>query len=150
MDGLPDHRGLRTAARTRRLRRLRVRVLATGLCTYPDLSIICGPLARDPEDRNTVTNPTVLVEVLSPSTELYDRGQKFEHYQKIPSLQDYVLVSVQMAKIEVYSRNHDGSWRYTLSGPGEVAQIPSVGVTLQVDALYEGIPEAPPTSPPSS
>jgi Uma2 family endonuclease len=129
---------------------LRVRVLATGLCTYPDLSVICGPLSFDPDDRNTVTNPTVLVEVLSPSTERYDRGEKFEHYQKIPSLQDYVLVSVQTQKVEVFGRNADGSWRYTRSGPGEVAQVPSVGVALSVDALYDGMPVDRPTSQPSS
>lgn len=129
---------------------LRVRVPETGLCTYPDLSIVCGPLVRDPEDRNTVTNPTVLVEVLSPSTERYDRGEKFEHYQKIPSLQDYVLVSVLTQKVEVFSRNADGSWRYTRSGPGEQAQVPSVGVTLSVDALYDGMPVDRPTSQPSS
>lgn len=129
---------------------LRFRVLATGLCTYPDLSVICGPPSFDPEDRNTVTNPTVLVEVLSPSTERYDRGEKFEHYQKIPSLQDYVLVSVLTRKVEVFSRNGDGSWRYTRSGPGEVAQVPSVGVALQVDALYDGMPVDRPSSPPSS
>ena len=120
---------------------LRVRVPATGLATYPDLSVICGPLARDPEDRNTATNPTVLVEVLSPSTERYDRGEKFEHYQQIPSLQDYVLVSTAPPKVEVFHRNTDGSWRYTRAGPGETVIIASVDVRLSVDEIYEGAPE---------
>lgn len=67
---------------------LRVRVLASGLATYPDVSVVCGPLERDTEGRETVLNPTVLVEVLSGSTERYDRGEKFEHYQKIPSFEE--------------------------------------------------------------
>jgi hypothetical protein len=72
---------------------LRIRVLATGLATYPDVTILCGPREVDPEDANSVTNPTLLVEVLRPSTEDYDRGEKFAHYPRIPSLRQYVLVA---------------------------------------------------------
>lgn len=129
---------------------LRIRVSATGLCTYPDISIVCGPLARDPADRNTVTNPTVLVEVLSPSTERYDRTEKFEHYQKIATLQDYVLVSSRRPRVEVYHRQGDGSWRYTTAGPGEQVRIDSVGATLSVDEIYEGAPEEDPEDTPTT
>src|SRR5262249_23805624 len=71
---------------------VRVRVLATGLCTYPDGSVVCGRIELDPEDKNTLTNPIVLVEVLSDSTESYDRIEKQAHYRLIPSLRDYLLV----------------------------------------------------------
>lgn len=122
---------------------LRVRVQATGLATYPDLSVVCGPLLRDPSNKNTALNPTVLVEVLSPKTERYDRGEKFDHYQQIPSLKEYVLVSTRTEKVEVFHRNDDGSWRYTRAGSGEIARIEAIGATLSVDDLYEGIPEEP-------
>lgn len=90
----------------------RVRVLATGLATYPDLSVVCGNVERDPEHGETLTNPVLLVEVLSPSTEAYDRGDKFHEYKKIPSLREYVLVSSEERRIEVFRRQGDGSWRY--------------------------------------
>lgn len=122
---------------------LRVRIQATGLATYPDLSVVCGPLLRDPSNKNTAINPTVLVEVLSPKTERYDRGEKFDHYQQIPSLKEYVLVSTRTEKVEVFHRNDDGSWRYTRAGPGEIARIEAIGASLVVDDLYEGIPEEP-------
>lgn len=72
---------------------LRIQVQATGLFTYPDLSVICGPLQFADADDDTVLNPSVLVEVLSPSTEAYDRGQKFLQYRQIPTLREYLLVS---------------------------------------------------------
>lgn len=126
---------------------LRVRVQESGLLTYPDLSVVCGALSYDPEDRHAITNPTVLFEVLSPSTERYDRGEKFHHYQKIPTLRDYVLVSSQEPLIEVYHRLADGAWRYTAFGPGELARVDSVGLSLPVGELYEGAPEDPPEEP---
>src|SRR5262245_13134541 len=72
---------------------LRVRVKATGLATYPDVTVVCGPIELDPEDPNehTVINPRLLVEVLSPSTEDYDRGEKLGHYKQIPSLAEVVF-----------------------------------------------------------
>src|SRR5258706_74335 len=72
---------------------LRIKVKPTGLCTYPDLSIICGPLQFAEGTDDTVLNPTLLLEVLSASTEAYDRGKKFEHYRQISTMQEYLLVS---------------------------------------------------------
>jgi Uma2 family endonuclease len=72
---------------------LRVRVVETGLATYPDVTVVCGAWERDPENAQTVVNPAVLVEVLSPSTEAYDRGEKLEHYKRISSLRAVVLVA---------------------------------------------------------
>src|SRR5207302_572820 len=72
---------------------LRIRVSATGLYTYPDASVLCGELQFDDEHRDTVLNPALLAEVLSDSTEAYDRGKTFTHYRQIVSLQEYLLVS---------------------------------------------------------
>src|SRR4051794_36596962 len=92
---------------------LRLTIKRTGLRTYPDASVYCGPMERDQEDTSgeTYTNPTVLFEVLSPSTERYDRGLKSQSYRKIESLQTYVLVSQDSPLAEIYERTPDGSWR---------------------------------------
>jgi Uma2 family endonuclease len=117
---------------------LRVRVLATGLATYPDITIVCGPNELDPEDRNTIVNPVVLVEVTSPSTEQYDRSAKFEHYRQIPSLHEYVLVSHSQPSLEVRRRSGQ-EWLTIQAGPGERATLVSIGCELGVDALYAAI-----------
>jgi Uma2 family endonuclease len=83
----------------------------TGLITYPDVSVVCGELEFLDQREDTLTNPLVIVEVLSPSTERYDRGKKFEHYRSIPSLREYLLVSQEEATVECYSRDpDDGTW----------------------------------------
>jgi Uma2 family endonuclease len=110
-------------------------VLETGLATHPDVSVFCGSLNRDPQDKNTATNPSVIVEVLSPRTERYDRDEKFSHYRRIPSLASYVLISQEEQRLEVFSRNSDGSWtlRETRVGAASLAEI---GCTLPIDAVY--------------
>lgn len=115
---------------------LRVRVLATGLATYPDVSIICGEPELDPESKHTITNPRVVVEVSSRSTERYDRGLKLQHYQKIPTLGAVVLVSQPAQRSEVWSRGPDDARTNRVSGPGEVADIPAIECTLRVDEVY--------------
>ena len=121
---------------------LRVRVLATGLATYPDLTIICGPREVDPEDRNSVTNPTLLVEVLSTSTEDYDRGEKFAHYKRIPTLRQYVLVSQITRSVEVWTRDADGAWASALSRDGEVVDLGAIGARFEVRELYDAAAES--------
>lgn len=151
--GSPDHAALQAAVpsllfaqlRAGRCRAhgsdLRVRVLATGLATYPDVTIVCGPREVDPEDKNAVTNPTLLVEVLSASTEDYDRGEKFAHYKHIPALHQYVLVSQDERRVEVWSRGPDGAWTSVVSRDGEVADLGSIGARLDVRELYEAAAE---------
>ena len=90
---------------------LRIRVLATGLATYPDAAVICGEPARDPSSVTHVTNPTVVIEVLSPSTEAYDSSEKREHYQQIEALREYVLVSQHQRRVEVF-RRVDSGWTH--------------------------------------
>ncbi|WP_437616662.1 Uma2 family endonuclease [Sorangium sp. So ce834] len=115
---------------------LRVRVQATGLSTYPDVSVVCGELERDPEDKDAALDPIVLAEVLSDSSEAYDRGQKFAHYRRIPSLREYVLVSQHEPRIEVFHRNEDGSWTIREARAGEGAHLQAIGRTLSVDEVY--------------
>lgn len=118
---------------------MKLRVLATGRATYPDVSMVCGPIEFDPADPNgtTITNPSLLVEVLSPSTEEVDRGAKLEDYQLISSLEEYVLVS-QYPRIEIYRRLSSGSWEYRDVREG-AAQLAS-GATLDLAILYANLP----------
>lgn len=114
---------------------LRVRVLETGLATHPDVSVVCGGLERDPEDSNTATNPVVIVEVLSPSTQRYDREEKAAHYRRIPSLAGYVLISQEEQRLEVFSRNADGSWTLREARNGAV-ELKAIGCSLAVADVY--------------
>jgi Uma2 family endonuclease len=116
---------------------LRVRVLETGLATYPDATVICGDIERDPEDALSAVNPVLLVEVLSSATEAYDRGEKLEHYRRIPSLEECVLVSQRERLIEVWRRGDGGSWRRDEARAGRTAELASVGASLDVDRLYD-------------
>lgn len=115
---------------------LRIRVEATGLATYADASVICGEPVRDPASPTHVTNPSLVVEVLSPSTEAYDRGDKREHYQQIPSLSAYVLVAQDKRRVEVFARRPDGSWDCQVVGAGGSVALGVMGVSLVVDELY--------------
>lgn len=116
----------------------KVRVLATGLTTYPDASVVCGTVATAPEDANAMTNPSLLVEVLSEGTEAYDRGDKFEHYQQLPSLRDYVLVSQHRPRVEVYSRDGD-TWTMRVAGPGQSVPLSAMRGAIEVDRVYAGV-----------
>jgi Uma2 family endonuclease len=119
----------------------KVRVLATGKATYPDVSMVCGAIEGDPADPSgaTVTNPTLIVEVLSPSTEEEDRGNKWQHYQLIPSLQEYVLVSQTSPRIESYRRLASGAWEYRDTTKGTVQLLG--GAVLDLDSIYSDLPD---------
>ena len=116
---------------------LRVRVAATGLTTYPDATVVCGSIERDPESAQTVTNPTVLVEVLSESTEDYDRGDKLAHYQQIPALEAVLFVSQDSRRLELRQRR-DG-WAPQVAQEHEALEMSSPKCTLEVDQVYEGV-----------
>lgn len=115
---------------------LRVRVLATGLASYADVTVVCGSVRTDPGHADTVTNPALLVEVLSPGTIDYDLGEKFEHYQQIPSLQAVVYVWQDRPQIEVRERTPDGSWRRETAVAGQLIAISTPGCRMSVDALH--------------
>jgi len=146
--GTPEHAGLaasvigelRSALRGHPCRvfssDLRVKAQATGLGTYPDASVVYNKLETDAEDPQSIVNPTVLVEVLSDSSEAYDRGEKFAHYRRIPSLREYVLIAQHEPRIEVHRRNEFGRWELYEAGAGESIELASVGCQLSVDDVY--------------
>ncbi len=146
--GSPDHAGIAAslivalgnalAGRPRRVftADLRVRVERTGASTYPDASVVCGKLETSKTDPQATTNPTVIFEVLSPSSEAYDRGAKANHYRQIPSLREYVLISPEERRVEVQRLNAQGLWELRFFGSGEQVELASLDVRLSVDALY--------------
>ena len=125
---------------------MRVRVSATGLYTYPDVSVVCAEAQFADDELDTLLNPSVIVEVLSPSTEAYDRGRKFEHYRSIDSLAEYLLVSSDRMQVELFARQPDGHWLLTAaSGPDGVIELRSINCRLALRDLYEKV-EIPPTA----
>jgi Uma2 family endonuclease len=119
---------------------MRVKVPATGLYTYPDVSVVCGGSELEDGELDTLLNPQVIVEVLSPSTEAYDRGEKFEHYRSIPSFHEYVLVSQSKSLVDHFVKQPDGSWLMRSRSAGQSLDLPSVGCVLAIDDLYLKVP----------
>lgn len=121
---------------------LRVRIAATGLSTYPDATIVCGPTERSAEDPLAVTNPVVLVEVTSPSTEEYDQGEKLRHYKSLPSLREVLIVSHRRPELTLHRRDA-GGWTTVAVGPGQALRLESVQARVDVDDVYrEGLEDA--------
>jgi Uma2 family endonuclease len=116
---------------------LRIFVESVGLATFPDCSVVCGPLEQhEPSPKATALNPTILVEVTSDSSEEYDRGPKLEYYQSIPTLLEYVIVSHRERKIVVETRGTDGTWTTRVATKGERIEIASLNAELIVDEIY--------------
>lgn len=119
---------------------MRVRVSATGLYTYPDIVALCGEPIFIDDHNDTLLNPSVIVEVLSPSTEAYDRGRKFEHYRSIESLAEYLMVASDRMHADLYRRQPDGLWVLSPAGePGDSLELRSIGCALQLADLYEKV-----------
>jgi len=119
---------------------MRVRVSKTGLYTYPDAIALCGEPQYLDEHEDTLLNPGLIVEVLSPSTEAYDRGRKFDHYKTIASLQDYLLISSDRVHVDLYSRQPDGRWLVaSADSPQESLELQSVGCRLSLGELYANV-----------
>ena len=146
--GTPEHAALSVAVSSALLTQLRggrcrvyssdlrVRVLATGLATYPDVTVVCGEPERDPESPTTIANPRVVVEVLSDSTIDYDRGEKLQQYRQIPSLAAVVLVWHRQPRIEVWARGEADAWAMHEAHAGERADVAAIACTLVVDEVY--------------
>ena len=115
---------------------LRVRSVTTGFAGYPDVTVVCGALQRDPENANTVTNPAVVVEVQSPSTAEYDAGEKLSHYRAIASIEHVVLVAHDAQRIDVWSREAAGEFTLRSYGPSDAAALPAIGCALDVGEIY--------------
>lgn len=119
---------------------MRIKVTTTGLNTYPDITVVCGQILFLDERRDTITNPAVIIEVLSPSTERYDRGMKFQNYRTIASLCDYVLIAQDKQHIEHYIRQENGQWLFeeatTLQGTIALTAVDGV---LSLADIYDGV-----------
>lgn len=116
---------------------LRVRVVRTGLACYPDVTVICGAVQPDPESPDTATNPRVVVEVLSASTQEFDLGEKLEHYQQIPSLEAVVYVWQDRRLVEVRERAVAGSGAWTTAASTvDAVTVRALGSALDVAAIY--------------
>jgi len=119
---------------------LRLSVSAVGLYTYPDVMVVCGTPQFADSEQDTLLNPILTVEVLSPSTEKYDRGEKFQLYKKLVSLREYVLIAQDTAKIECYSRQADDQWIPSEAvGLEATIELASVTCTLQLADVYEKV-----------
>lgn len=115
---------------------MRVKVAATGLYTYPDVTVACADRQLEDGRRDTLLNPQVIFEVLSDSTELYDRGKKFEQYRMLPSLREYVLVSQEQVLIEQYTRQEGDTWMLREHRAGGRLWLEAIGCEIAVDEIY--------------
>ncbi|HEV2292398.1 MAG TPA: Uma2 family endonuclease [Tepidisphaeraceae bacterium] len=126
---------------------LRVRIMGLQRSVYPDVSVVCGKIQLDPDDKagHTILNPRLVVEVLSPSTEAYDRGGKFAAYREVPSLAEYVLISSFEPRVEAFLRQTDGTWAFSsCSGNDSHAMLRSLQIDLPLAEIYADIDFPPP------
>jgi Uma2 family endonuclease len=118
---------------------LKIRPRKIRFASYADVAVVCGEVETHEDDPNAILNPTVLVEVLSDSTESWDRTGKFKRYRKLETLRDYVLVSQHERSVEVYSRGASGVWELREAGEGESAALSAFPDGLDVDRVYRGV-----------
>jgi len=119
---------------------MRLRVSKTGLYTYPDIVVVCDPPQYGDGRHDTVLNPTLIIEVLSPSTEAYDRGFKFAQYRALESLKEYALVSQSEPRVEIFRRQPSGDWLLSESaGMDAVCRFDSVGCTVTMKDVYDKV-----------
>ena len=118
---------------------MRVRIPATGLYTYPDISVVCGTPEFEDDGLDTLLNPAVIIEVLSSSTEQYDRGKKFQHYRTVTSLEEYILIAQDSIRIEHFARQGE-QWILTDAKTlDSVLTLPSIDCTLVLSDVYEKV-----------
>lgn len=117
----------------------RIRIPGAARYLYPDASVVCPPFEIDPEDDATIQNPKLIAEVLSPSTEAFDRGDKFIAYRSIASLSDYLLFSQDEPRVEHFTREGGGVWRLVTLGRGDRLSIASLEVELAMADLHAGL-----------
>jgi Uma2 family endonuclease len=116
---------------------LRVRIPSANVYTYPDVTVVCGEPRLEDEHGDTLLNPMMVVEVLSPTTEAYDRGTKLRWYQSLESLSDYLLVSQDLPRVEHYVRHDGDGWLFhAVEGLEAVLRLPSLGIELELAEVY--------------
>ncbi len=119
---------------------LRVQVQSTGIYTYPDATSVCGELEFDDDHRDTLLNPTVIVEVLSDSTEKYDRGKKSNHYRQITSLKELILIAQNRPHVERFTRQPNGDWLFHEQKEMTADfELKSLGISVAMSELYRGV-----------
>jgi Uma2 family endonuclease len=126
---------------------LRIAVPCKTYLMYPDVPVVCGPSEYDPRDpdRRTIVNPRLIVEVLSPTTEGFDRGEKFERYMQLPAFQEYVLVTQDRPRVESLLRQGDGTWSFTHAvGIDATLRLRSLDIDLPLAEVYANVTFAPP------
>lgn len=117
---------------------MRVKVPETEMYTYPDAVIVCGKPTLEDQHFDTLMNPTIIIEVHSPATERYDRGEKWAHYQRLESLQSYVLVAQDSARVETFTRQAD-LWIFSEVSGGGVLHLAAAGCSVPLEAIYEQV-----------
>ncbi|TVQ94892.1 MAG: Uma2 family endonuclease [Chromatiaceae bacterium] len=119
---------------------MKVHIAAADVGAYPDVMVICGERQFYDERQDVVSNPTLIVEVLSSSTEAYDRGDKFRHYRALPSLQAYLLLAQDRLQAELFVRQSDGSWNLTsFDQPSDKIALPAIAAGLILGAIYDKV-----------
>jgi Uma2 family endonuclease len=117
---------------------MRVSISSTRY-VYPDISVSCDPHDQEQGDNDIINSPCVVIEVLSPHTETYDRSKKFSYYRACPTIQEYVLVSTQEQAIDLYRRQTDNLWTFHPFGPGDNVELKSLNITFPIASAYENI-----------
>ena len=119
---------------------MRVKVAATGLYTYPDISVVCGRTELADENQDTLLNLVLIIEILFRATSRYDHGEKFSHYRRIPTLAEYLLIAQTRCAVEHYLRQPDGKWLLTeYNDLADVIELPSIGCRLALSDVYEQV-----------
>lgn len=124
---------------------MRIRIAASTRYTYPDVAVVCGEPRFEGDRRDILLNPLVIVEVLSESTERYDRGAKFAHYRTLPSLADYVLVSQTEPLVEHFHHTADGGWVLHVFAGGDALTLASLDCSIPIAEIYDKVFDRPAT-----
>lgn len=118
---------------------IKLHIVASNKFLYPDVMVVCGDLERSKVEKNAIVNPVVIIEVLSKSTESYDRGDKFFTYRQIESLKEYILIDQYKAQIDIYKRELN-LWKITrIEGIEQIFKISSLDIALRLKNIYEGV-----------
>ena len=125
--------------------RMRLHIPLTDLYTYPDITVVCSEPRFEDGELDTLLNPTLVIEVFSPTTESYDRGRKFAQYRTLESFREYVLVSQEEVRVELFTRQDDGHWLLSeASRLDETLPLASIGCELRLADVYDGVVIEPP------
>jgi Uma2 family endonuclease len=119
---------------------MRIRIETADVCAYPDVSVLCGEPAFHDDRRDVLTNPVLIAEVLSPATEAYDRGGKFAHYRRLPSLRHYLLIAQDRVSVDVFTRQPDDRWLLSAYADLDaVIELETPDCRLSVREVYDQV-----------